>query len=396
MICGLITTKYLAVMIGPTGMAFTGQFNNTTLIITVFASTAILSGVVKYIAETQDLSRQKKVVASATFLVLITSTVVSLIVILLSRYFSNQAFATDKYQDVFIIYGVFLIFPAINGVFGSIINGLGEIKKLAIASTIGAVFNVLTIVLGARYFGIKGVLLAQSVSALLTFSIFFFIVKKIFPISLREIRLNIDKSIVKLLIGFSSMAIVSNLITPTFQLLIRSKLLHNFDPNTAGLWQANTRLSDYYLGFIGSVLGVYYLPKLSSLPTVEGVKKEIRVGYIRIMPIVLGLTLTIWFLRDYIVKYLLTTNFTGMLVLLKWQLIGDIIKVASWLLGYVLVAKAMKKTYIIIELVFAALYVFISYILIDKFGMIGSVYAFCLNYFLYLITLTVVLRKYIL
>ena len=50
-ISGFIVVKVVAVKIGPKGIAFVGQFQNTTAILTMLATAAISTGVVKYLAE---------------------------------------------------------------------------------------------------------------------------------------------------------------------------------------------------------------------------------------------------------------------------------------------------------------------------------------------------------
>jgi PST family polysaccharide transporter len=191
------------------------------------------------------------------------------------------------------------------------------------------------------------------------------------------------------------MSVVSGIVAPSLQLFVRTKLLQDYNAHTAGLWQANTRLSDYYLNFVYTVLGIYYLPRLSSLKEKDEIKKEIRLGFMRILPPVILITVGIWIFREHIIRIFLTGSFIDMLVLLKWQLIGDIVKISSWILGYLMVAKAMKSYFIGTEIIFSISFVFFNFFFINHYGMVGTVYAFALNYFLYLVTLIVLLRKYI-
>lgn len=394
MLCGLITTKYVAMMIGPQGMAFVGQFSNSTVLIALFASAACAGGVVKYIAETTDVARQKNIIANAFFLILVCSFIVAMVTFIGAGLFSQWVFKTRSYYDIFMINAVLLVFPTLNALISSILNGLNQIRRMAILNIFIAFFNVIFILIGAHFFHIKGVLLANLVAGTITFAvnIRFFRTTGLLP-DMRAI-FSPDKKVIQMLLGFSMMSVVSGVIAPALQLFIRTKLLHNFDANTAGLWQANTRLSDYYLNFVYSVLAIYYLPKLSSLHQKKDIIKELKLAFVRIMPLVLVITLGIWFCRNYIVTYLLTKQFEGMLALLKWQLVGDVIKIAAWILGYVLVAKAMKKHYIIVEIGYAVASVFLNLFFINKFGLIGSVYAFCAGYTLYFLVLALILRKY--
>jgi len=81
-----------------------------------------------------------------------------------------------------------------------------------------------------------------------------------------------------------------------------------------------------------------------------------------------------------------------MVELFKWQLIGDVIKISSWLLSYLMLAKAMTQLYVYTEIIFSAIFVYLSISFIDRFGLIGVTYAFCLNYVLYLITMIIIFK----
>jgi PST family polysaccharide transporter len=89
---------------------------------------------------------------------------------------------------------------------------------------------------------------------------------------------------------------------------------------------------------ITTSLGVYYLPRLSEIQDNNELKKEIFHGYKIIIPIVLMMSLMIFLLKEYIVLIAFSDKFMPMMELFKWQLIGDVIKIASWLLAYLMLA----------------------------------------------------------
>ena len=60
-----------------------------------------------------------------------------------------------------------------------------------------------------------------------------------------------------------------------------------------------------------------------------------------------------------------------------------------------MLAKAMTKTFIITEILFSISFVVLSYILLDKFGIIGATYSFAINYLLYWITMWFLMKRYI-
>ncbi len=66
---------------------------------------------------------------------------------------------------------------------------------------------------------------------------------------------------------------------------------------------------------------------------------------------------------------------------------------ASWLLGYITLAKAMTKTFIFLEVFGSLSFVLLSIYLIDYYGLVGITYAFCINYLIYFIILIIIFRK---
>ena len=83
----------------------------------------------------------------------------------------------------------------------------------------------------------------------------------------------------------------------------------------------------------------------------------------------------------------------GMQNLFGYQLIGDIFKILGWVLGYLLLAKAMTKTYIIMEMVSFVVLVIVSYFLIKLYGPTGATLAFAIVYLVYFIVLSITFRK---
>ena len=392
MVCGLITTKFVAAKIGPAGMAYVGQFGNTTALIHLFASAACIVGVVKYVAESEDIAYRRKILSNALLLVITCTFFASLFAIIFSPYLSNLSFKSQQYVDAYIIYAVLLIFAVVNSVFSSMLNGLQQIKWMAILNVITSVLNVALILIGFHYFGISGVLVATFVSATAITPLYVYVLRR-FDVIPRFLDIFIiDKAIIKMLFNFSIMSVVSGVLAPSIQMFIRSKLMVDSAAN-AGNWQACTRISDYYLNFICTVLGMYYMPKLASIKQKALLKREVWLGIVRVVPVVAIISFSVWLSRELVMKLLLTEEFRPMLPLLKWQLVFDVIKIASWMLAYLMWAKAMRNAYVITEIIFAITYAVFSWIFINNFGMIGAIYAFGANYTMYLITMLVLFRK---
>ena len=77
------------------------------------------------------------------------------------------------------------------------------------------------------------------------------------------------------------------------------------------------------------------------------------------------------------------------------QLAGDFFKIMSWLVAYLMLAKAFTKLFIGSQVIFSSITYFLSIFLIDEIGMEGVVWAHAIKYFVYLIAMVVIFRKYL-
>lgn len=392
---GLISVKVITSQIGPVGMAYTGQFANATAILLLFATGAISSGVVKYLAQySADKAYQLQIIRTSFWIIVFCSIIIGIATLLFSGFLSRSTFKTDTYTIVYIFWVIFLLFTTLSGLMGSILNGLREIRMLTLVSISGTLIGLTITIILAKTHGVTGVLIAPSLTAFCLFLIHLYFLYKYKWFKLGEVfAFKINRQIVKLLSSFFFMTVISGILTPAMQLFIRNKIILDIGLQDAGYWQAVTRISDYYLGFVTSVLAVYYLPRLSELTTRQEIRKEVINGYKVILPTVAVISFIIWLLRHFIIHLLMTKDFAPAEQLFGIQFLGDFFKIGAWLVGYLIVAKAMKSYYIINEIVFSIVYGFTTVFLIRKFGLMGTVYGFAICYLLDWIILYLLLVK---
>jgi len=191
------------------------------------------------------------------------------------------------------------------------------------------------------------------------------------------------------------MTLTSALLAPLVQLMVRNELAEQFSWEEVGYWQAVAKVSDAYLLFFTTAISIYYLPKLSAVSDKAQFVKEIKCGYAFIMPIVLLFSFLVYVFREYVTLVLYSDQFLAALDLYLPQLIGDSIKIASFLLSFIMLAKAMTKTYLFSELFFSFTYVGWVILLSNYYGLIGAMYAFIVNYIIYFLFASGVTLRFI-
>ena len=389
-----LLNKILALYVGPSGYAAIGQFQNFIQMVTSFAGGSINTAVVKYTAEYGDNpNEQRKIWQNAGTIILALSVIFSLLIIIFQKPLSLYIFHSTEYRSVFIWFGIFLIFFNFNALFLAILNGKKEILKLVIANIAGSVFSLAITGFLAYQYHILGALIALSIYQSIAFFITLILCVKSDWFKFEFLFGKIDKAIATKFGHYALMALVSAVCVPLSQIVIRSLLTKEFGASYAGYWEAMTRLSGAYLMLVTTTLGVYYLPRLSELKTYTEIRHEVYTGYKFIFPLALMGGLAVYLLRDWIIKLLFTESFMPMRELFLWQIIGDILKIGSWILAYLMLGRAMVKLFMVTEIGFSLLLIIITYFSIKNFGFEGSTIAYMINYMFYWLIMSIFVFK---
>jgi len=395
-ISGFIVNKIVAVYVGPTGIAIIGQFQNFITIIMNFANGAINRGTIKYIAEYHDNALKRKKILSTSFLISLSCALLfSLVLIIFHSPLSFYFLKNLKYSSIILIFGFTLAFFSLNTFFLSVLNGHGEIKKIIIIGILSNLISLLFTIILVNSFKLYGALLSIITADTIIFFITLIFITNCSWFKIDNLLAGIDKESFIKLGKYSLMSITSAITAPVSQIIVRNYIAGHLNLDSAGFWQGVVKISDVYLMLITSSLGVYYLPKLSALKTNIELRKELFYGYKTILPIVGILALGVYLFRDLTIKILFTDKFMAMSSLFGYQLLGDFFKIASWLLSYLMVAKAMTKYFIATEIIFSFSYVVLVIILVDINGLIGTTQAFMINYLLYLTAMIFIFKDLI-
>lgn len=395
-LAGLVVNKAVSIFIGPAGLGAIGQFQNALNIIQTFAKGGINSGVTKYTAEyNDDIDSRRALWSTSLKLTLICTVPISIALMLGASHFSDYIFKTNAYSYVFVVFGFTLALFSINQLLLSILNGLKEIGTFISINIIQSVYGLILTTFLIVFFKLDGALIAMVTNQSVVFLIVLWKLRRHKKIIVDSFRGSFDSEQLRKLLSYSLMTLVSASTVPVSLMVVRDYIGENVSWDAAGYWQAMTYISTMYLMVVTTALSTYYLPRLSEIKEKRELREELKKGYFVLLPIVIVLSGVIYLLKDFIIWVLFTEEFEAMRELFKWQLIGDVLKITSWLVAYLMLAKALTKIFIITEIVFAFSFALLSILLVDKFGVVGTTYAYAFNYFMYLICMVVLMRKHI-
>lgn len=392
---GLITSKLLAVFVGPGGMALVGNLRNFLTAVETVSTLGFQNGVVKYIVANKSNEKElQRIIATVFFSLIVASLLLSGLLFVFASFWNEMVFGHNyEYVAIFKILALALPWYAVSVILLAAINGLGKFKNVIRINIVGNIIGLLFSAIMILNFSTFGALLSIVIPpALLFFVTFHHINKEIHFTAALSLRL-FDTQVIRDLSAYSLMTLVSSLCGPLVFLAIRSNIIANLGVEQAGFWEAINRLSTYYLMFISTILSLYFFPKLAFATSTKATKNVFRSYYFGTLPLfIIGLAI-LYFLRVYVVKTLFTHDFLPMADLFLWQLTGDLFKAASLILGYQFFAKKLTVAFIATEVFSLSLMYVFSFYFIDEFGIEGVVMAHALTYFIYLLVLGTYFRK---
>lgn len=394
-ITGVIAGKILAVFIGPSGFAIIGNLRNALATADTFSTFGIQNGVIKYVAGYENNKLRLYPLLSTVFIsVFVFATVLSIAVFFLSGILNDFIFGEKfKYSWVFKVMAFTLPWHAANIIFMSVVNGLKQFKQVIIVNIAGNVSGLLISAILIWKLNLPGAFLGLIISPALLFVFSFYLINRHFQgFSFLTLK-NFDVNVLRRLFSYSLMSFVTAILGQAIFISIRNQIISNAGLEEAGFWEGMNRIAFFYLMFVATLLSLYFLPKLSTAKDTAETRSVILSYYRVIVPLFIAGCCLVYLLRFFIIKVQLSEAFMPMEKLFIWQLVGDIFKVCSMILGYQFLAKKMTKAFIITEIMSFAMLYFSSAYLINLYGAEGAVMAHAATFFIYFLVLLVYFRK---
>ncbi|WP_231427791.1 O-antigen translocase [Pedobacter sp. Leaf250] len=396
MLTSFVSIKIVAVLIGPAGIALLGQLSNFSSIFLSLSTGGINSGVTKYVAQHQNSPKKIELYLQTSVWITIICTIIGSIVLILgSGYFSHLILNDTKFQSIIIVFGITLILYAANNLLLSVLNGYKHFKLYVRINMLGSILSLLFSAILAYFYGIYGALLASITYQSVVFIVTFLYCLKCKWFTIKSFFGRFSKFAGIRLAHYSAMALVSAATVPVSQLIVRSRIVQHASLHDAGIWEGVNKISGMYLMVITTSLAIYYLPRFSELVKHSELRREVISAYRLIIPILVIISLSIFFLQKWIILILFNSEFLSMKELFPFQLIGDFFKIAGWILSFQMVAKSMSKMYVITELLSSVCFVVISFLLVNRYGVYGATVSYAITYIFYFILMVMIFRKLI-
>jgi PST family polysaccharide transporter len=384
----LVINKAVVIFLGPSALLFVGNLKSVLSILQQISGAGIYEGAVKYI--TGEYKDRPTFILQASLSLMFIGFLIS---IALYFVFSDQLYALLQLSEnesnlhPWLVCGLLLslLCFVLHTLMQSFFHGLKSYKIIVRSTLISSLLTLGLSIPSIYYFNTLGLMVSvfiPSLSLLLTY-LFHFRSALSFGQMLfgTPFRFHIFKPI----LSFTIMSAVAAMVFPSVLIVIRSLLVEHVGVQLASYWEGYSRLSLFISGLAISSISLYYLPKLVEANTGQGLFKVVLWGVKFLAIVALPALIIMLLLGSYIIPLLYSSSFLETIFLLKWELLGTFLKLLSFSVSFIMIAKKLTTVFIMSELISGLLFFGLSMFFIHKFGVVGASIAFAGTYFIYLL-----------
>lgn len=393
---GIASTKIVAILLGPVGVGISAIYQSTIDIIRSCTSFGVEFSAVRDVAESAGSNDEQSI--SRIILVLrrwalFTGLLGMTVTLVFCRQLSFYAFGSDSYAWGIAVLSLAILVGSLSGAQGALLQGMRQISYQAQSRIYGSFIGFLISIPIYYIYGIRGIVPAILLNAVVSFGLSWFFAQKI---SVRKISLSfaetINRGMGMIRLGFFS--VVTGLFMSATMYFTRIYLAKKGGLETVGTFMAAWKISSIYLTSVLSAMGSDYFPRLSAVHEDDEAVTRLVNEQTEIALLIAGPIIILMIgLLPLIIPLLYSDKFIHAIRILEWQLFGDFFKVISFPLAFIILAKAKGSIFIVTEGLSLLVYYALIYLGWDYAGFEIAGMAFLGNYIFYLFVVYLVAKK---
>ncbi len=383
----LVKMKVAAVLLGPAGVGLIGLYQNLMQTAATVSSLGLGTVGTRQIAEAnadKDDARLA-IVRRALFWGTLVLAGLGAFGFWLARDWIAGVILGDPLRSgdiAWLALGVALTVAA--GSQGALLTGLRQIGNLARVQVGSGILGAALGVAALSIWGERGLLAMVLVAPVMTFLLGHYYVARLGS-ARRLVPFAALAAQWRVMAALGLAFTLSALVTTFGHLLVRILVQRELGIDALGQFQAAWAIGMTYLGFVLGAMAKDYYPRLTAVirdhkAACRMVNEQTEVALLLCGPVLLAMLAA----APWVIQLLYSNAFAPAVDILRWQLLGDILKVMSWPLGFVLLAMGAGRTFVVTESIGIATFVLCVALGLPLFGVAATGMAFLALYMVYL------------
>jgi O-antigen/teichoic acid export membrane protein len=395
-IISIIRSKIIAVLLGPTGMGIFGLLTSTTGLIDMFTNFGLGTSAIKNVAEAntnEDKERVTIIVNVLRKLVWITGILGTVITLTFSSLLSKLTFGNTDYTFAFIWISITLLFTQLTTGRLAILQGLRQFKLLAQSNLFGSLTSLIIIIPLYYFFRIKAIVPAIIVTSICTFSIAYFISRRI-KISKSDISIKNALLEGKEMLHMGFFIGLTWLIINIVSYITRIFIARVGSIEEVGLYNAGYTIIVNYVNLFFTAIVTDYYPRLSGIAhnneeSQKVINHQAEFGVLVLTPFLMFFMVFV----NIIILFLYSSKFIVISSMLQIAIMGILFFAAGNPIAYFFLAKGSKKVFFSIEFFVYTCQLILNLIAYKFFGITGLGVSYLSFNIIYLVVYYFICRK---
>lgn len=391
----IVRSKFIALWIGPAGYGIASLFISTLGLISGMTDFGLDRSAVKDISfnyKSENPASVSRTIQILKRLVWFTACFGALFMILGSPWLSEFAFESKEYTFSFIWIAVALLFKQLSNGQLAILQGLRKLKKLAQANLYGNLVGLILTLPLYYFYRIDAIVPAIIISSFLAFIFSFYYARNQEIVNVKLSNKEVFSE-GKAMIQLGIMLSLSSMIGLVVAYIIQIFISQTGGVAQVGLYSAGFVILNSYVGLIFNAMGTDYFPRLSAIADkIEEIRKSVFeqafIAILLITPIIV-LFLTV---APFIIVLLYSTDFTPIIGMVSWGILGMVFKAVSFSMGYILIAKGDSGVFIKTAIGFNALLLIINVVGYHYGSLEGLGISFLIYYIIHFLALRIITK----
>ena len=384
---GIIRTKIIAVLLGPVGIGIIGVFQSVIDMVRSICGLGIDTASIKDIAGANSLGddyKLNKTVSVFNRWFRFAALFGLVVCVLLCYPISIWAFDSDEFVLPIVLLSVSVFISILTTGRSSILQGMQKISYMAQSSMLGSLLGLVVSVPLYYVWGVDGIIPAFILIYLVSFICVEFYYRKL---NIKAVKISNKETFDAgmRILKFSLFIVVAGIVNTVSMFAVRAFLIHNMNESAAGLFQATWTITNVYLGLVLRSMGTDFFPRLSAIAddryeTKKLINEQTYIVLVIASPVIVGILL----FSDFILSVLYSSDFSGAKTMLCWQIAGTFLKVLSWPIAFIMLAKNWGKLFLLSEVIFYGVYLAASYLFFPEYGLDAAGIGYLIAYIVYL------------
>lgn len=391
----LVRGKTLAILIGTAGMGLNGLFMSGLNLIRTFSSLGIADSAIRDLSKAHA-SEDRELMAKTTTIfnrwIWITAALGIVLTIAFAPLLSQFSFSNKQHTVSYMLLSLTFIFAALTGGIYAMLRATMQIKYLAQANVFGGIVGLIIALPIFYFYGIAGVVPAIIATAFGNYLV---------SLAFRN-KIRFEKAVLtwsetwvegKPMVVLGLSLTVISLLTAAVAFVVNGYISKTGSLHDLGLYNAGLAIVDGYVGMVFTAMATDYFPRLSAVIGDEKKWKQLVNEQAELVLIILSVVLVLLIsTTPLLIRVLLSKEFLEAKDFIFWSVLSIPLKGLVWVVGYIILAKADNKLFLISEVIANLIVLVFNIIFYKYFGLTGLGISMLAGYLLSITFMLIVLK----